>query len=259
MSLVRAARAEVVKLTRLPSVWVALVIGLVLPPLVAVANWGAVAHALRSGDTGMLVSTSTVDAGLTETLLIVLAAVIIGVVAASSEHTPNWDSGGGGRQSATSLLAVPRRGVLLAAKCLAVTLVVGLVAAVSVLSATSVARSVLGSYAVAAPGPARIAGAVLYVVIFALLALALTVLTRRGYAPLVILLANASVVSVSWLLTKVTDAAVWLPDLAGSAMFLREHLEGPVPPTPVAGGLAMAGWTALALAVAWAVHLRRDA
>lgn len=259
MTVLLATRAELVKLTRLPSVWFAVLIGLVLPPLVSGGNWSAVAHALRTGDTGMLVSTSTVDAGLTETLLVVLAAIIIGVVAVSSEHTPNRDSGGGGRQHATSLLAVPGRGVLLTAKCLAVTLVVAGLATVAVVLATSVARAVLGSYAAAPPGAGRVAGAVAYAVLFALISLGVTVLTRRGYAPLVLLLANASVVSVSWLLTKVTDHARWLPDLAGTAMFLRERLDGPPPPSPVLGGLAMAGWTAAVLAVAAVVHQRRDA
>lgn len=259
MTLVLATRAELVKLTRLPSTWVALVIGLALPPLVAAGNGAAVAHALRTGDTGMLASTSTVDAGLTETLLVVLAAVIIGVVAVSSEHTPNHDGSGGGRQVSTSILAVPRRGVLLVAKALAVALVVALLAAPAVVAAVAVARLTLGAYASDPPGPMRIVGAVLYVVLFALLALALTVLTRRGYAPLVILLANASVVSFSWLLTKVTDAAVWLPDLAGSAMFLRERLDGPPRPSALAGGLAMAAWVAVVLAVAGVVHRRRDA
>ena len=67
-----------------------------------------------------------------------------------------------------------------------------------------------------------------------------------------------SVVSVSFLLTKVTRWANYLPDLAGMRMFLRD-LRGSAEIAPVTGGLVMALWVVVIAGIGVTVFSRRDA
>ena len=223
-------RAELGKLAGLPSVWFGVVFGLFSPTLVVLLN-------RRSVPDGP-------DTGFVELMPGLIGAVVLGVVAAGSEYR--------GRQIATSLLCVPSRWRLLAAKTAALALVVAVLGALTAVLTLAVAGVL--STAVAP----RIAGVVVYWVLSSLLAYGATLLIRNGVLPLTFLLLNATVASVSWLLTKVTTAAVYLPDLAGSHLFLREF-DTPVRLAPVAGGLVMAAWVAALLAVAAVVFQRRDA
>ena len=93
-----------------------------------------------------------------------------------------------------------------------------------------------------------------------LIAFAITVLARSGIIPLIILIANSSVVSVSLLLTNLTPAAHWLPDMAGRNLFgfpADSVVPGGLDPTP--GAIVMAGWALALLIVAGIVFRRRDA
>jgi ABC-2 type transport system permease protein len=223
-------RAELFKLAGLPSVWVAAGLGLAVPPLLALLN-------SRTVGTGA-------DSGYQELAFGVIGALVLGVVAAGSEYR--------GRQITTSLTCVPSRWRLLAAKTGALTSAVALLAALAAVATLSVTGSVG-----AAAGP-RIAGVVCYWVFMALLAYGITLLTRSGILPLTILILNTSVVSASYLLTKVTPLAGYLPDLAGAHMFLG-RIASPVDLGPLAAGLVMAAWVLAVLGVAAAVFHRRDA
>jgi len=223
-------RAELLKLAGLPAVWVAVALSLLLPPVVVLLSSRAVA---RGADSGFL-----------ELTIGVLGPLVLGTVAAGSEYR--------GGQIATSLLCVPSRLRLLAAKTGAVVLSVAVTAAVSAVVTLAVAGVLTGG-----AGP-RIAGVVGYWVLTALLAYGITLLTRSGVLPLTILIVNSSVVSVSYLLSKVTPLAGYLPDLAGAQMFI-ESRDPAVDLTPVTAGLVMGAWVAALLAVAAYVFGRRDA
>ncbi|MMZ67668.1 hypothetical protein D1872_302760 [compost metagenome] len=69
------------------------------------------------------------------------------------------------------------------------------------------------------------------------------------------LIINTSVVSFSFLLSKVTKLALYLPDRAGLEMFMfmsDRFL------TPFTGGLVMLAWVIVLFIVAAIVFLRRD-
>jgi len=223
-------RAELVKLAGLPSVWAAAVLGLVVPPLIAFLNSRAVA--------------AGVDSGYQELVFGVIGVLVLGAVSVGSEYR--------GRQITTSLICVPSRGRFLAAKTGALVLAVAPLATVSAV----LTLGVVGSLSAEA-GP-RIVGVVAYWVLTALLAYGITLLTRSGILPLTILILNTSVVSVTYLLTRVTPLAGYLPDLAGAQLFIR-GLDSPVGLTPLTGGLVMAAWVLALLATAAAVFHRRDA
>jgi hypothetical protein len=204
---------------------------------------------------------STLDAGFDVIGPGVVGVAILGAVIISSEYTPNRKDAGAGRQILVSLTSVPRRGALLAAKALVVALLTALLATVAVLAGLAVTHAVLGEHSLATVldrSGGRIAGAVAYWVCTALIALAVTTVLRSGVIPLVVLILNSSVVSVSYLLTKVTSLAKYLPDVAGVQSFTADYPAEDML-SPATGVLVMAAWTALLLAAAGWVFAWRDA
>ncbi|WP_037312135.1 ABC transporter permease [Amycolatopsis orientalis] len=244
----RAYRGELRKLTSLPSVWAAVAVGVVVPAALTFLNAKSAIAANRGGN---------VDLGFQELAFGVVGAVILGVVAASSEYTSEGESAGGGRQITTSLTVVPSRRRLLIAKLAAVSTAVAVLATVSSAVTLSNVEALIGDGA-GTSGLVRLPGVVLYWVLTALLAFGLTLLTRNGILPLTVLILNTSVVTVTYLLTKLTPLAVFFPDLAGIRLFIRQ-MDLPVRLSPVTGGLVMTAWVAALLTAGFLVFTRRDA
>ncbi|MFJ8916647.1 ABC transporter permease [Amycolatopsis sp. NPDC102389] len=239
----RAYRGELRKLASLPSVWAAVAVGVLLPAAFTFLN--AKAAARRGGN---------VDLGFQELAFGVVGAIILGVVAVSSEYTTEGENAGGGRQITTSLTVVPSRWRSLIAKLAAVsTVVAGLAAVSSTINLTTV--EALGA---GASDFGRLPGVVLYWVLTALLASGLTLLTRNGILPLTVLILNTSVVTVTYLLSKLTPLAAFFPDLAGFRLFIK-RVDLPVQLSPVTGGLVMTAWVAALLAAGFLVFRGRDA
>ncbi|RSN25622.1 ABC transporter permease [Amycolatopsis sp. WAC 04169] len=236
----RVYRGELRKLTSLPSVWAAVAVGVLVPATLTFLNARAA------------VSRGNVDLGFQELAFGVVGAIILGVVAVSSEYTTEGENAGGGRQITTSLTVVSSRRRLLIAKLAAMSTVVAALAAVSA-TITLTTVEALGT-----ADFRRLLGVVLYWVLTALLASGLTLLTRNGILPLTVLILNTSVVTVTYLLTKVTPLAAFFPDLAGFRMFI-ERVELPVRLAPVTGGLVMTAWVAALLAAGFLVFRGRDA
>ncbi|WP_306214377.1 hypothetical protein [Actinoplanes sp. RD1] len=243
--------AELRKLAGLPGAWVGLLIGLLAGPLLVVLNAPAVRRSLAGATV-----TDPADLGLQHLGLALIGAAVLGVVAISSEYTRARDDTGS-RQVSATLLATPRRVRLLVTKTAVLVLVVTAQAALATALTLAVTAVVHGD-AVPAPGWGRIAGAVLFWVLTALLAYALTIVTRSGIVPLLLFLVNSSLVSVSYLLTKLTPAAAYLPDIVGAHMFLR-GMDSPVHPPPILAGLIMTAWVAVLLTAAGTAFARRDA
>jgi ABC-2 type transport system permease protein len=251
--------AEVRKLVGLRSIWGSAAFALLVAPLLAVANSASLRAALSSGHTDQLVSTSTVDSGFVEVTLAMIAAIIVGVVAMSSEYHTSRGTDSIGPQITTTLAATPRRHVLLVAKALAIGLVVAPLGALSTVLTIAASRLGLGSYAVPldASITARGAGAVLCWVLTAEIAFAVTVIVRNGVIPLVVGIANSSVISISFMLSKLTRWAAYLPDAAGAQLFIREYQTADRL-APAAGGVAMALWAIAVLSIASTLFNRRD-
>ncbi len=200
------------------------------------------------------------DSGFSSLALGVAGAIVVGVVAMSSEYAVEGEESAGGRQITTTLVATPSRLKVLAAKALAVVLATVVLAAVAVLVAFGllVVLNPAAMPALDADFFVRAGGVVVYWVLVALLAFGLTVLIRNGVVPMAVLVANFSAVPVTFLLTKVTPAANWLPDVAGMRMWSR-GIESTVEMAPLTGGLVMAAWVAALLAVAAVTFVRREA
>lgn len=197
--------------------------------------------------------------GIYEVLVVVAMLSAIGVLAASQEYTPVSEEIGGGRQGLTSTLAVPSRSRLLLAKLTALIVVGGLVAVTGVGAGLLAADLVLGDFAVPIDSDRLLQGGrgALYSVLMALFGAVVTVLLRNGLFPMIYLVANSLVISVGYLLTRVTPLAWYLPDTAGTAL-VRLAGEEPDQPSALVGGLVMLAWIVVLGAAALISERRRD-
>lgn len=248
----KAVRAELSKLISLPAAWVAVLAGLLVPAVIAVITSRAAVEAITLGAQ----SEASADAGFQELAFGVVGAVILGVVAVSSEYFTEGEESPG-RQITTSLTAVPSRARFLLAKTAALVIATAVIASGAGTLTLVLVRTVLAD---AAPplDPTRLVGVIVYWVLTALLAFGVTLLTRNGVVPLAILILNTSVVTVTFLLTRITPLANYLPDMAGLRMFIRE-LDTGTELSPVMGGVVMAAWVLALLTVGYFVVHRRDA
>jgi ABC-2 type transport system permease protein len=250
--MVSLVRAELRKLLGLPTAWIGLVLGTLLVPVIVLLNAPSTRRAITAGTL-----TDTSDLGLRDLGIGVIGPMILGVVVVSSEYTSTGQDAPGARQLAATLTAAPNRLRLLAAKTTALLLVVTAQATVTTAATLTLTRLLHGEHA-PAPAPARIAAAILYWLLTALLAYAITLITRTGIVPLTVLILNSTVVSVSYLLTRVTDLAAYLPDIAGVQMFIH-RADFPVELAPVTAGLVMIAWVVALLTVGAVLFHRRDA
>ena len=252
----RIFKAELFKLISLPTIWLALALGLLVPAAV-----GAITSVTAlDGITGGTETGVGVDAGYQELAFGVMGVIILGVAAVSSEYFTESEESGGGRQITASLTAIPSRLGFLLAKAAAVALVSMLLAAAACAVTMTVLRIILGEY-FTVPGAGdlpRLAGVICYWVLTALLAFGLTVLTRQSVIPLAVLITNTSVVTVTYLLTRITPLANYFPDMAGIRMFIHQVPDTNVEISPLAGGMVMTAWAAALLLASAVAFLRRD-
>ncbi|KHL97135.1 ABC transporter permease [Paenibacillus sp. IHB B 3415] len=247
--------AELSKLISLPTIWVALAVGILVSPVVAAINsFSALSSISRGIETAV-----EADIGYQELAFGVMGAIILGVVAISSEYFTESEESAGGRQITTSLTAVPSRLRFLLSKATVVASASALLAIVTTAATMTVIQIILGEHAPALGIPAipRLIGVVCYWILTALLAFGVTVLTRNGVIPLAILIMNTSVVTVTYLLTKITPLANYLPDMAGIRMFVKIKDTG-VGIDPLWAGVIMTAWVAAFLTAAVIAFCRRD-
>lgn len=251
-------RLTVLELRRtfaLPSARVALLLGVLAPVVVLLLGTVSEPGAGPTAGTLTALVATAVPAGT-------VGAVVLGVVSVSSEYGATGAAAGTGRQITATLLAVPRRGRVVASKALAVAALVVGTALVAVPACLLLAEATTG----APPAPTsvpdmlgQVAGTAVHWTLMAALAQAITLLSRSGIVPLVVLVANSSVLSVSFLLSRATDAARFLPDLAGARLFGPGPLAVPDPLDALPGGLVMAAWALGLLLIAARVFARRPA
>ncbi|MEU7650813.1 hypothetical protein AB0C42_15460 [Micromonospora taraxaci] len=244
-------RAELRKLLGLPTAWVGLVLGTLIAPVIVLLNAPYTRRAIAAGTLS-----DPSDLGLRDLGVGLIGPMVLGVIVMSSEYTSTGRDAPGARQLTATLAAVPHRLRLLLAKTTALVVVVAAQATVTTAATLTLTHVLHGEHATA-PAPGRVAAAILYWTLTALLAYAITLITRNGIVPLTLLIINSSVVSVSYLLTKVTDLASYLPDIVGAQMFIRGS-DFPVEVPPVTAGLVMTAWIVALLAVGAVLFQRRD-
>jgi len=254
--------AEFRKTATLPAAWAGVAVALLGSAGITVLNAISARAAIAAGHPELRAFTSVFQTGYAAAPLGTVGAIVIGVVAIGSEYTSNNADAGGGRQVTTTLAAIPHRTGLLAAKALTVVLLAVTTAALTIPACVGIAALVIGDATretvTLDEALTRSLGAALYWTLMGLIAFAVTVVTRSGMFPLIALIANSSLVSVSLLLTRLTPLAFWLPDMAGRRLFGGlSTVEGGL--DAGAGAIVMAAWTLALLATAATVFSRRDA
>lgn len=245
----RAFNAELSKLLSLPGIWLALLIGAFAPAIIAALDSIAQKEEIIAG-----VSTRLLEVGYIGLALGVQGVIILGVFAVSSEYLTESSEAGGGQQITTSLTVVSSRLHFLLAKAGAVTVISTVLSVVAIVTTLSATHLVLGEHTPPFEG-IKLLGAVCYWIFTALLAFGITVITKNGTIPLAVLIINTSFVSFSFLLSKVTKLALYLPDRVGIEMFMFTSDRFL---TPFKGGLVMFVWVAVLFIAAVVVFQRRD-
>ncbi|CAM3482787.1 ABC transporter permease [Marinicrinis lubricantis] len=250
-----ALAAELSKLLSLPTIWIAVAVGILVAPVIAAIRSFQELSEITKG----VHTAAEYPIGLEALGFGVQGVIIVGIIAISSEYFTESEESGGGRQITTSLTANPSRIRFLLSKAAAVATVSAILAIIAITLTIIVVQIILVEHAPAfgITDISRIIGVVCYWVLTALLALGMTILTRHAALPLAVLIVNTSFVTVTYLLTRITPLANYLPDMAGIRMLLEIKDTGSTL-TPLLGGVVMAAWVTALLFFGTIAFCRRD-
>ncbi|MET8830113.1 ABC transporter permease [Streptomyces sp. NPDC004610] len=243
-----AIRAEITKLRGIRGTFVALLLFVPVSVCIgALGGWSA-KGAIESDSPGLRSDFTPEQAGLDGILYGQLALLVFGVLIVSSEYASGM--------MRVSLLAVPRRGRLYAAKMTVTALAAAAVAAPVIVVSYLVTQVALGSHgsSIDADGvPRALAGAVVYLMLMSLFAAGVAAAARSAVLPLAVLLpmvlAGTQILSV---IGATKEVAQYFPDQAGMRM-LTVHSDD-----AYTGFAVLLVWTAAALAVGYVRHRRWD-
>ncbi|WP_433532833.1 hypothetical protein ACQPYA_12985 [Micromonospora sp. CA-263727] len=230
--------AELVKLRGLPAV-LATALGTVAA---AVTLTAAVAASSTDETDAVRVTLLTIP-------FLQVGTILLGVLTAASEYQ--------GSQVRTTLTATPNRPLLLAGKTLAYLAAAAITSVAAVGAGRAAAATMLATRDPAPTGGVEgwaLVGAAGYLVLIGLLGFALTVLLRSLIPPLVTML--ALVLIVSPLTAGYTEHARWLPDRAGSLLYLPT---ADTVLTAETGALILLAWITATGSAASVIFARRDA
>lgn len=215
--------AELSKMRTLPMAVLAAVGTVLLGATVAVAMAASELEA----------SSGAVEAVLASVPFAQLGIILLGILPVAHEYA--------GAQFRTSLTAVPNRMLFLAAKSVAALLLITATSVFAVgagLLAAAVTRAAMGIPATGGDADLRaLFGAVLYLSLIGLLAHAVALLVRHLVPALVTML--SVVLIASPMVGAATEHARWLPDRAGSLIYLPDA--DPVLSAGT-GALVLLGW-----------------
>ncbi|MFE2941456.1 ABC transporter permease [Streptomyces sp. NPDC059255] len=244
-----AVRAEFAKLRGIRSTLTALLLFVPVSVLIAALGGWSARGAIQSGNPGLRSDFTPEQAGLDGILYGQLALIVFGVLIVSSEYTSGM--------MRVSLLAVPRRGRLYAAK-MAVTAVSAAAVAIPVtVISYLVTQCALGPYgtSIEAGGvPRALAGAVVYLTLMTLFAAGIAAMARGAVVPLAVLL--PTVLAGSQILSVVgatKEVARYFPDRAGTHLLTIGSPDGYI------GAVVLLVWTVVALILGYLRHARWDA
>jgi hypothetical protein len=237
-TLVNTTAAELVKLWGLPGA-LATIVGTVAS---AIALTAAVAAASPAPTGAVRVTLLTIP-------FLQIGPILIGILAVATEYA--------GGQIRTTLTATPCRLFMLAGKTLAYLATAAVTSAAAIAAGLAASAITLAVHDTAPTGDTDawpVAGATVYLVLLGLLGFALTILLRSLIPPLVTML--SLVLIISPLVSGNTGYARWLPDRAGSLLYLPTTDPAFTPGT---GTLVLLAWIITAAIPSIVALLARDA
>jgi ABC-2 type transport system permease protein len=250
---VAAMRAELTKLRAARGAMIALLLFAVVSIAVGALDGWSAKQAIETHSSQLASGFTPEQAGMVGVLYGQVALIAFGVLVVANEYRSGMIR--------LSLLAVPRRGRLYAAKMTVAGLAVAIFAIPGSVVTYAVTQVALGPYgaSIHAPGVTRaLAGAAAYLVLMGLFAAGLAVMTRSTVAPLAILIPLVLVGSHLLTLIGATKAmARYFPDQAGMQMLATHVDAGSL--SPAAGFAVLLAWVATALTGGYLLHRLRDA
>jgi ABC-2 type transport system permease protein len=244
-----AIHAEFTKLRRVRSTYLALLLFLPVSVLVAALDGWSARSALESDSPMLRDGFTAQQAGLDGVLYGQLALIVFGVLVVTTEY--------GSGMMRVSLLAVPRRGRLYAAKMAVTTLAAAAVAIPVTVVSYLVTQFALGPHgaSIGASGvPRALAGAVAYLTLMCLFAASTAAMARSAVVPLAVLLpmvlAGSQILSI---IGATKEVARYFPDRAGTQMLTVNSHDA------YTGCAVLLTWTAAALVCGYLRHRRWDA
>lgn len=238
MILRRTVSAELIKLRTLP------VIAATVFAMIGTAVVLSAAIAASS-----TVPIGAVDVTLATVPFIQIGVILLGVLAVATEYQ--------GGQIRTSLTGTPRRLIALGGKGLAFLVTTVVTSGVAVAGSWLTATIMLSANGLAITDDTSLwptAGAAVYLVLIGSLTFAVTVLLRSLLPPLLTML--SLVLIVTPIVSGLTEHARWLPDKAGSLLYLTDT--DTVLDTGT-GALILLAWITAAGIAAGITFSRRDA
>lgn len=246
---VAAVHAEFTKLRCVRSTFIALMLFVPVSVLVAALDGWSARSALESDSPMLRDGFTPQQAGLDGILYGQLALIVFGVLVVASEY--------GSGMMRVSLLAVPRRGRLYAAKMAvtaAVTAVVAIPVTVVSYLVTQLALGPHGASIGASGVPRALVGAVVYLTLMCLFAASTAAMARNAIVPLAVLLpmvlAGSQILSI---IGATKEVARYFPDRAGMQMLTVDSHDA------YTGCAVLLAWTVAALACGYLRHRRWDA
>ncbi|WEH16169.1 ABC transporter permease [Streptomyces sp. VNUA24] len=244
-----AIRAEFTKVRGIRGTFVALLLFVPVSVFIAALGGWSAKGAIESDSPGLRSDFTPEQAGLDGILYGQLALLVFGVLIVSSEYASGM--------MRVSLLAVPRRGRLYAAKMTVTALAAAAVAAPVIVVSYLVTQAALGSHgsSIDASGvPRALAGAVVYLTLMSLFAAGVAATARSAVLPLAVLLpmvlAGTQILSV---IGATKEVARYFPDQAGMRMLAVQSHDAHT------GFAVLLVWTAAALTAGYLRHRRWDA
>ncbi len=250
-------RSEWVKLRSVRSTFWALTVTVVLGVALGAAISATAAHGYARSSVSGKLGWDPAGVSLTGIAIAQLGIAVLGVLCISSEYSAGMIR--------TSLIAVPKRGRVLAAKSLVFAVVTFVVGEATSFTAFFAGQALISGHAPHAalgdPGVARaVAGAGLYLTALAVLSVAAGTLLRHPAAAIAAMMAVALVLPViaqalpdSWR-NPVTE--FW-PTQAGAQLTSVHHSAHTLQPWPGFGVMCL--FVAIVYAIAWTLLDRRDA
>jgi ABC-2 type transport system permease protein len=250
-------RSEWTKLRSLRSTFWALTVTVVLGVGLGAVISAAAAHGYARSSASAKLSWDPTGYSQTGVAIASLAIVALGVLCISSEYSSGMIR--------TSLIAVPKRGRVLAAKALVFAGVAFVVGEVTCFAAFFAGQALISGHAPQAalgdPGVARaVAGGGLLLAALAVLSVGTGALLRHSAA------AIAAMVAILFILPGISQAlpdswrnpvTEFWPTLAGGDLTSVHHSAHTLQPWPGFGVMCL--FTAIVYAIAWALLDRRDA
>ncbi|MGW0707274.1 ABC transporter permease [Streptomyces sp. NPDC002643] len=244
-----AIRAEFTKLRGVRGTFVALLLFAPTSLLIAALGGWSARGAIEADSPGLRDDFTPEQAGLDGILYGQLALIVFAVLIVSSEYTSGM--------MRVSLLAVPRRGRLYAAK-----VAVTAAAAAAVAIPVTVVGYLLTQFALGPHGagidasgvPRALAGAVVYLTLMSLFAAGVAAAARGAVIPLAVLLpmvlAGSQILSI---IGATKEMVRYFPDRAGTRMLTVDADDA------FTGFAVLLVWTVAALALGYLRHRRWDA